>query len=399
MSRALAHIETVAWEKEIPNADNIKLIGVLGWQLIANKAEIQVNDKVVYIEIDSLAPSDDERFKFLESKHYKIKTMKLGAKLGSPISQGLAMPLSLFPELGDPDVGTDVTEQLKITYYSADDRQRKSNKPNKEAKYERMMKRLHATHPKIANSKIVRKLAKNKKWGMKILFFFFGKKKDLPKQFPEFISKSDQNRVENEPWLLKDRDTRWERSCKLDGTSCSFGVKRLKGNKWDYAVCSRNVRQTDPDEIPYGEFNTNVYIEMSEKYHIKDILIQYATENDLDTLYIQGECIGETVQGNPYKLQGRDLFLFELVTNGNKHSYQEIAEFADRFGMKHVPIIDTDYQLPETMEEMKQTAEGMSVINPQVKREGIVYRKIDEPWITFKNVANSYLLRKERIKR
>ena len=74
MSRALAHIEKIEWKKPIENADNIELIGVLGWVCIAKKEEFKVGDKCVYIEIDSLAPKEDKRFGFLESKKYKIKT-------------------------------------------------------------------------------------------------------------------------------------------------------------------------------------------------------------------------------------------------------------------------------------------------------------------------------------
>lgn len=391
MSRALAHIEKVAWEREIPAADNIKLIGVLGWQLIANKAEVKVDDKVVYIEIDSLVPSDDERFKFLESKHYKIRTMKLGKKLGSPISQGLAMPLSLFPELGDPEIGTDVTEQLKITYYSADDRKRKSNKVGKEEKYKRMITRLHATHPKIANLKIVHKLAKSQK-GLKILFFFFGsKKKDTPKAFPDWIVKTDETRIENIPWILEDKNP-WVQTEKIDGSSCTFAVNRIKKNKYEFIVCSRNVRQYDIDAIPYGDFDTNIYIEMAQKYNLKDILTAYAIENNYDRVVVQGECIGETIQGNPYKMTGRELYVFNLIINGERTSTIDMAEWCNEYGLNHVPILDTNYILPDTMEEMKECAEGMSVINPQVKREGIVYRSQDGK-NSFKNVSNSYILK------
>lgn len=390
MSRALAHIEKVEWVKPIPAADSIELIGILGWQCIQKIGETKVGDKVVYIEIDSLANKDDERFAFLESKHYKIKTMKLGAKLGSPISQGLAMPLSLFPELGDPKIGTDVTEQLKITYYSADDRKRKSNKVSKEEKYRRMMARLHATHPKFANLKIVRKLAKSQK-GLAFLFIFFGRKKDLPKKFPDWIVKTDETRIENIPWIL-DSEEEWIASEKLDGTSCTFAVNKIKNNKYEFIVCSRNVRQQDINEIPYGDFETNVYLEMAQKYNIQEILTNYAIDNNYDRIVIQGECIGETIQGNPYKLQGRELYIFNLIYDGIRQSTTSMAEWCDIVGLKHVPILNTHLRLKHTIQEMKDEAEGMSVINSNVKREGIVYRD-QEGQKSFKNVSNSYLLK------
>lgn len=111
--RALAHIEKVEWVKPIEGADNIELIGVLGWVCVAKKEEFRPGDIAVYIEIDSKCPENDERFAFLATKHYKVKTMKLGKF--KVISQGLALPITLFPELTDRAIGTDVTNELKIS--------------------------------------------------------------------------------------------------------------------------------------------------------------------------------------------------------------------------------------------------------------------------------------------
>ncbi|MBQ3035838.1 MAG: 2'-5' RNA ligase, partial [Lachnospiraceae bacterium] len=65
--RALAHIEKIEWVKPIEGADNIELIGVLGWVCIAKKEEFKEGDLAVYIEIDSRVPKEDERFAFLAS--------------------------------------------------------------------------------------------------------------------------------------------------------------------------------------------------------------------------------------------------------------------------------------------------------------------------------------------
>lgn len=388
MARALAHIEEVAWVRPIPAADNIELIGVLGWQLISKVGELNVGDKCVYIEIDSLCPKEDERFAFLESKKYKVKTMKLGAKLGSPISQGLAMPVSLFPELEGKNVGDDVTDILKITYYSADDRQRKSNKVDPNAKY----KSMAARHPKLAKKRWFRWLMK-KKWGKKLLFFFLGKKKDKPKAFPDFIRKTDEIRVENIPWVLEDSEKKYEVTEKLDGTSTTIAVKRIKRNKFDEIVCSRNVRQLDMIQKAYSEFDGNVYWEMAIKYDVLNKLKKYANENNANLVVIQGECIGETVQQNPYKLEGRDLYVFNFIVDGKRFESHEAKSIIEKMDMKFVPIINFEKTLPATMEDMKAEAEGKSEINDKIKREGLVYREINNPENSFKNVSISYLLK------
>lgn len=167
--RALAHVEKIEWIRPIEGADNIELIGVLGWVCIAKKGEFNVGDMAVYIEIDSKCPETDERFAFLANKKFKVKTMKLGKF--KVISQGLALPLSLFPELQDKNIGDNVTEALKITYASEEDAARKTNKVDPNAKYKSMAKR----RPKLFANPIVRRIMRYS-IGRKIMFLLFGRK-------------------------------------------------------------------------------------------------------------------------------------------------------------------------------------------------------------------------------
>ena len=94
--RKLAHIETVTNIRPIEGCDNIVQCNVLGWNVIVKKDEFKEGDKCVYIEIDSICPSDNPDFAFLENKHYKIKTMKLRGTT----SQGICFPLSIFESCG-----------------------------------------------------------------------------------------------------------------------------------------------------------------------------------------------------------------------------------------------------------------------------------------------------------
>lgn len=81
-----------------------------------------------------------------------------------------------------------------------------------------------------------------------------------------------------------------------------------------------------------------------------------------------------------------------LIVDGERTSTKTMAMFCDTNGLKHVPIIKEEYTLPKTMEEMKLEADGYSVINPKVKREGFVYRSLDGKQ-SFKNVSREYLLK------
>lgn len=379
--RALAHIEKIEWVRPIEGADNIELIGVLGWVCIAKKEEFKPGDLAVYIEIDSKCPESDERFAFLAAKHYKVKTMKLGKF--KVISQGLALPISLFPELSDKVIGSDVTENLNITYSCEEDVKRKSNNVDSDAKYKSMAQR----HKKLFSRPFVRKIMRYK-LGRKIMFLFFGKKKDNPKEFPKWIVKTDETRIENAPFYLESTD-KWIKTEKLDGTSCTFAVDRIKKNKFEFIVCSRNVRQADRNQETYHE--SNIYWELADKYGIEIILTKFAMENGYNRVVLQGEGVG-SVQGNPYKLKENELFVFNLIVDGVRLGTVDMAKFCIQNGLKHVPIIDTGYILPKTMEEMKLEADGYSEINPKVKREGFVYRSINGQQ-SFKNVSREYLLK------
>lgn len=381
--RALAHIEKIEWVKPIEGANNIELIGVLGWVCVAKKGEFQTGNLAVYIEIDSKCPENDERFEFLANKKYKVKTMKLGKF--KVISQGLALPLSLFPELDGKNIGDDVSKDLKITYSSEEDVKRKSNSIDPNAKF----KAMAARHKNLAKKKWFRWLMK-REWGKKLLFFFLGKKRDNPKEFPKWIVKTDETRIENAPFYLQNKNP-WIKTEKLDGTSCTFAIDRQKKgkDKFEFIVRSRNVRQADKNQECYHD--SNIYWELADKYGIESVLTKLAIENNYDRVVLQGEGVGD-VQGNPYKFKENRLYVFNLIIEGNRVGTKEMADFCDGNNLLHVPIISTEYYLPKTMEEMKLEADGYSEINPKVRREGYVYRSQDGQQ-SFKNVSREYLLK------
>lgn len=395
--RALAHIERIAWIKPIEGADNIELIGILGWVCIAKKGEFKENDMCIYFEIDSKLP-EKEWSEFMRSKHFKVKTMKLG-KFGV-ISQGLALPLSafnsegcIFPATNDgiPIEGTDVTELLGVTYSVEEDNHRKSKNGDPNAKY----KSMAARHQKLFKTKPFRWLMK-KSWGRKLLFFFFGKKKDKPLQFPThfpFIHKTDEERCENCPWVLENKEP-YIVTTKVDGTSSTYILERKKKNKYEFYVLSRNVRQMTPEQNCYHE--DNVYWNMEFKYHIKDFLQeQLDKDKDLSYACLQGETAGVGVQGNPHKLKDTQFFGFNYIDSRNgRWNSVEAKDLCNKYGIQWVPIIDMNYVLPNTMEELKLQADGQcEVPGSSGLREGYVYRSLDGKR-SFKNVSRKYLLKK-----
>lgn len=383
--RALAYTVIVDEIREIPGYDRVEHARVGGWWIIIAKADnIKVGDMCVYFEVDSKVPATDERFAFLEKRNYKVKTLKM-CKV---FSQGLLMPIALFPEIDTPFLYTDVTDLLGIKYAVDEDNERKANKVNKDKKYQSMA----ARNAKLFKKPFFRWLMR-REWGRKLLFVFFGKKKDNPRGWPthfEYIHKTDEERAENLPWVLG-----YERPLivteKLDGTSTTFILERKGHNKYEFYVLSRNVRQADEKQECYHDHN--IYWDMAFKYDVENKLREFL-ENDPELTYvcIQGESVG-SVQGNPLKLNEDDFYVFNLIDSKNGRWASNFGRvIINKMGMKWVPILDTNFIMPNDMEEFKQMATAPSVVNPNVMREGIVLRDPTNDF-SFKNVSREYLMK------
>lgn len=385
--RALAYTARITEIKNIEGADNIQQGKVNGWPIIIKKGEFNEGDIGVFFEIDSRVPETNPVFDFLAPKKFKIKTMKLN-KFGV-FSQGLLMPIALFPELGaNPEIHTDVTDTLGIKYAVDEDNERKATKVNKDKKYQSMA----ARHAKLFKKPFFRWMMR-REWGRKLLFLIFGKKRDNPRGWPThfpFIHKTDEERVENLPWVLG-----YERPLivteKLDGTSSTYILERKGKNKYEFYVLSRNVRQADENQACYHDHN--IYWDMAFKYNIETKLREYMEKYPLLTyVCVQGESVG-SVQGNPLKLAEDDFYVFNFIDSLNGRWASTAArEIVEEMGMQFVPILDNEFMMPTDMEEFKQMATAPSVVNPNVMREGIVLRDPTNDF-SFKNVSREYLMK------
>ena len=412
--RELAYIVKIDAIEPIEGSDNCEAAVVGGWRIMVRKETFKVGDYAVYFEIDSKVPETKE-YEFLAKKHYKIKTQKytFGGK-GNFISQGLLMHFNDFQKDGgipswlanfntqcamaaaaggEIDLPYFLTEDLGVTYSVADDNKRKASTD----KYTKM----RARHQKLFRKNKLVQWLWNRNWGKKILFFFLGTKKDKRGwpvgKFPG-ISKTDQERIENMTWVLEDKQP-FIKTLKIDGTSGTFILEKKPFKRYEYYVCSRNVRMENETQPNYHSDDENVYWEVSHKYHIKEFLQKMIEDNHLDWIGIQGEIAGisengKGIQGNPHKLNTLRFFGFHL-TDSKIGRYDQIsaAQICKDNNIDWVPIIDTEYILPNSLEEFKKSADGpCDIENSSGLREGFVYYSKKQPDFSFKNVSNEYLL-------
>lgn len=379
--RELAYVVKVDEIRPIEGADRVEVAIVNGWHIMVRKDQFKPGDLAVYFEIDSKVPAE-EPFMFLESKHFKIKTQKYFK--GTVISQGLLMGFEDFGWEKDAyKLGDFLTQKLKVTYAVEEDNARKASSVDK---YKKMAQR----HGKLFSHQPFRWLMR-RTWGKKVLFLFFGKTSDKKAGWPAWVAKTDEERVENMPWIF-DNKSPFVATEKIDGTSTTFTMKRGKFGKNDFYVCSRNVVFDKPDKNCF--YDTNVYIEMAEKYDIEKILESILTDDPtLDWVTLQGETYGAGIQKRDYGLKEHRFAGFNFITSKEgRWDSVRAAKFMTQYNIPWVPILDENYILPDTIEELRAFSHNEGSRIDGVIKEGIVFRSQDGS-MSFKCVDPEFLMK------
>jgi len=344
--RKLASIRVISDIQPIEGADAIELAIVDGWKVVvAKNVGHRIGNKVVYCEIDSFLPIEPE-FEFLrktsfkkmgEVEGFRLKTIKLRGQL----SQGLLIPLDDAIQVMKRRNDEVYTEMLEV-------------------------------------GKDVSQLLGIQKYEPPIPAELAGKVKGL---FPSFLRKTDEERVQNlkteyEEW--KNSDKTFYVTEKLDGSSATFYIKDDV-----FGVCSRNL------ELLETEGNT--FWKVARKLDLEAKMRNFGGDFSL-----QGELIGEGIQGNPYKIAGHSVRFFNVfdVENGEYLSLHQFKFITEELGLETVPILDENFKLPDTIDELLAYAENKSVLNPNFDREGVVIRSTDRT-VSFKSISNKFLLKEK----
>lgn len=381
--RALAYNVLVDVIEPITGSDNCECAVIGGWKVMVKKGQLQPGQEVVYFEVDSLLPSDNEVFSFMSKYKFRVKTQRytFGGK-GLFYSQGLIMPIEdLGIAAGQYELKTDLTEILGVRYYVPEDNQRKAAKVNP---YQSMRDR----NPNLFKKPFIKKMMKYEV-GRKILFALFGRKKKY--EWPSHIAaKTDVERIQNCIWNLQDKKP-YVATEKVDGSSCSIMCERGKFGRFRYYVCSRNVVFKDENQKTF--YDENIYFEMYNKYNFKNIITQIMKDYKLQNVAIQMEIFGAGVQKRDYGLNGHDYRVFHVVSNREKFSMDKVVEICDKYGLKHVPIIDDNYILPDSIDELQAFVENEESKIDGGMKEGIVFYDKETGANYFKFVSPEFLIK------
>lgn len=420
--KPLAYIVKIKDIREIPGADRIELATVMDYTVVVKKGEYKPGDLGLYIEVDSLLPdglTDELRakytdikegremadatkeeietalktiqesskypyFEFLRDRKFKIKSMKLG-KFGV-ISQGILFKPS---ELGitDAKVGKDYTLQFGITEIVQDEEE------------------AGLTGKK--DNWFVRKLMRYS-W-----YRNWRKRHNVSETWdPTNPGKSDEENVQKvyTEMFKRYKDKKWVKTEKLEGQNITVFSEKVKPSLFDrifhrnaeikrIGVCSR-TRELNKNGNGKAFWNTVLRLKLDEK--IKNIPGEW---------FCRGEHVGPGIQNNIYKLQRTDIVFFDFYRKvyfedtinrkvsfkWEKLNFEDSVRFAEQWGLKFVPVLDDDYELPEGRvndkgvfvsgaDVMLQESDGNTVFgnNLNHKREGFVLRLRDDYNVSFK---------------
>lgn len=336
--RKLATIRKISDIKLIPNADSICGYLIDGWIVVDSIGKYEKDQLVVFLEVDSFVPHELAPFlsKGKEPREFEgVKGERLRTvKLRGQISQGLLLPI---PEDTIKGAGHLVAEGLDLTEHLGI------------LKWERPM-----------NAQLAGMARGN---------------------FPALVPKTDQERIQNltrsfEQYQLDS----WSITEKLDGSSCTFYLD----DEDVFHVCSRN--------LDLKEDEANSFWKVARKFQVEDIM----RRNFMKGMAIQGEMIGEGIQGNQYKTQ-LDFYVYDMY---NTHTGQyilpvQLKAACERIGLKHVPIIVESTDIKEqSIQSILDFAEGKSLLNGS-NREGVVFKSNTVHDRSFKSISNSWLLKNE----
>jgi RNA ligase (TIGR02306 family) len=206
---------------------------------------------------------------------------------------------------------------------------------------------------------------------------------DVEGVFPTVVPKTDQERIQNlteelKTWQSNSAFT-WEVTEKLDGSSMTVFVHDDR-----VGVCSRNwaLKETAG--------NTLWAVARREQ------LIEKVRQTGRN-LALQGELIGEGIQGNAYNVKGQDFRLFDIydIDRGEYLGPVERRVFAETHGIKHVPVIATEMVIEEWVTGLLTMADGVSVLNPKTNREGLVFKCNTFGGPSFKAISNRWLIKND----
>lgn len=355
-TRKLASIQQINGVYPIVGADRICQYGINGWRVVDQVGKYGTGDKVIFCEVDSWI--SNELCSFLTKPGHSPKEFNsiLGqrlrtVKLRGALSQGLILPMSV----------------MGIEFYKDRDSRGLDNCWVK------------TIGPKVlgATDKIgadVSEFLGIVKWELPPDYF----QADQKGNFPTFLFKSDQERIQNcyDDLLPVFATETFEVQEKMEGQSHTVYF-----NNGEFGVCSRNFDLKDSD---------NTFWNSARKYDMETKLRALGCN-----IAVISEQCGPGIGGNIYKLTEHQLFVFDIFDIDQQEYLKpkDRVALVNELGLTSATVLASDYVFNGiSCDAILAYADGGSVVGfTNTLREGLVFKANSKARVSFKAVSNKYL--------
>ena len=363
---SVAYVGKIGSISEIPNADNIELVTVGGWNAITKKGEYQVGDKVVVATTDAVIPQDLSDLMGVTNylrKGQRVRTVKLRGVY----SECLLIPFKyLAPKSLENNVneGDDMMGILGITKFEPPVKTITLQSGGRKIKYHQ--------NPNFH------------------VYYKFPNQKNVPDMFNE----------EDEVVITR----------KLHGTNARYGIVRKKklslwdrvkmffGDQWagfEYVYGSHNVEKGSDSQ---GFYSTDVWDDVAVKYNIRSKLWSHVkdTYEYLESGFIiYGEIYGAGIQKNyEYGLDTIKFAGFDVEVDNEYVGF--VAECA-HFNVLDLPQVEKLYWGRWSKEKQDTFVFNNNIEGTKVPHEGIVVKSVTGDRRKVSKVINpSYLIYGEK---
>jgi RNA ligase (TIGR02306 family) len=328
----LAVVYKVESLEAIPNKDRIELVHLdsCGYTCICEKGHT-VGDLVVFIKYDTILPKI-EMFNWMAESKYRVKPKSFTERdeedniVKKIYSQGIVMPLQIIKEylttlsqdevpydtFDNPTEGVDLTKALGITKYIAP----------------------------VSNGGMGNMASKG----------------DFP---THIVSKTDESNVCSKMKALPEIQGKAVYiTQKIEGSSLTFYLDDATS---ELIVCSRNnmLIESDGNKFWQGVKKHDIFTKLEA----------------IPWLICQAELAGSGIQGNKLKIDGVDIFIFNMIDKRDRRrlGWDEMEAIAIEHDLPLVPLVATMNSFNLSFDELQSLSDSQKYSSGELA-EGIVLR-------------------------
>lgn len=345
-----------------------------GWTVVVEHDAWQVDESVLYFEIDSFIPAKDGRFGWEDydsmCEYHGERGYRVNSKMfGKQISQGLILDIEMFPEVNESLQG------------------------------------LVKEHGEVEGMRMAQEMAFEDILGVKKWEIPAEAQGQVLGRAPPFFHRPGCARAQNLPDLFTTKYLYddFQVTEKLDGVSMTV-YRVQKGSRWHACLPTLPPGSTQEDGTArvgvasrtedLDEKGDSSYWQAAKLIDLPGKIHKLGPPN----IAVQGELIGPTIRNNSLRFAPDEPHQFVVFQIYNIDSQRwmdprKVLELCDAHGLPHVPIIGK-FRLRDfatNLRELLAKADGVGYRGHM--REGLVFKALSRSEdFAFKVISNQWLL-------